>query len=213
MYGAAASRVTPRAALAVREAAVVAIGASTGGPRVLGELLSALPSAYGLPILVVQHMAEGYADALVESLHTQGRLEVGVARNGAHLRAGRVLIAPPDAHLTVHKGGRIKVEAGPPVRGFRPSIDVAFSSVARVYGARAAGILLTGMGVDGAAGLREIRAAGGTTLVQNEASSVVFGMPRAAIERGAAQHVLAPAGLLRHMLSWHAAARRRREQQ
>jgi two-component system chemotaxis response regulator CheB len=212
MYGAGAARMTARAPQAVGDAALVAIGASTGGPRVLGELLAALPAGYGLPIVVVQHMAEGYVDTLVESLRHQGRLEVALAQNGDRLRAGRVHIAPPESHLTVQKGGRLAVETGPPVRGFRPSIDVTFSSVARVYGGRAAGILLTGMGVDGAAGLREIRVAGGPTLVQDEASSVVFGMPRAAIERGAAQHVLPPAGMLRHMMSWHAAARRRREQ-
>lgn len=212
MYGAGAARLTARGPQVVRDAALVAIGASTGGPRVLGELLATLPASYGLPIVVVQHMAEGYVDTFVDSLRHQGRLEVNLARNGDRVRAGRVLIAPPESHMTVQKGGRITVEAGPPVRGFRPSIDVIFSSVARVYGARAAGILLTGMGVDGAAGLREIRLAGGPTLVQDEASSVVFGMPRAAIERGAAEHVLPPAGLLRHMMSWHAAARRRREQ-
>jgi two-component system chemotaxis response regulator CheB len=97
----------------------------------------------------------------------------------------------------------VQIEDSEPVRGFRPSIDVTFASVARTWGSRASGVLLTGMGTDGAAGLLAIREAGGTTLVQDEASCVVFGMPRAAIELGAAQHVLAPPGLRRHLLALH----------
>ncbi len=184
-------------------AAVVGIGASTGGPKIVDDLLSALPSTYGPAVLVVQHMAEGFMNAMVTSLRQRCVLEIKVAEDGDRLQPGRVLLAPPSAHLTVSSGGRVRIDDQPAVRGFRPSIDVMFASLARTYGARAAGILLTGMGVDGAAGLLAIREAGGKTLVQDEASCVVFGMPRAAIELGAVQHVLPPAGLARHLVALH----------
>ena len=171
---------------------MVAIGASTGGPKVLDELLSSLPADFRPAVVVVQHMADGFMPAMVESLRQRCALTIKVAKTGDRLQSGHVLFAPPSAHLTVLTGGRVRIEDSEPVRGFRPSVDVTFASLARNYGARAAGVLLTGMGTDGAAGLLAIRQAGGTTLVQDEDSCVVFGMPRAAIELGAAQHVLAP---------------------
>lgn len=188
----------PRAA-----AAVVGIGASTGGPKIVDDLLAGLPGDYGPAVLVVQHMAEGFMNAMVTSLRQRCALDIKVAKDGDRLQSGRVLFAPPSAHLAVVSGGRVRISDEPAVRGFRPSIDVMFASLARVYAARSAGVLLTGMGADGASGLLAIRDAGGKTMVQDEATCVVFGMPRAAIELGAVQHVLAPAGLARHLLALH----------
>jgi two-component system, chemotaxis family, protein-glutamate methylesterase/glutaminase len=206
MYG--ASREDRRQAFVVEKstraaAAVVGIGASTGGPKVVDDLLAALPGNYGPAVLVVQHMAEGFMTAMVTTLRQRCALDIKVAEDGDRLQSGRVLFAPPSAHLSVVSGGRVRISDEAPVRGFRPSIDVMFASLARVYGARAAGVLLTGMGIDGASGLQAIRDAGGKTMVQDEATCVVFGMPRAAIELGAVQHVLPPAGLARHLIALH----------
>jgi two-component system chemotaxis response regulator CheB len=180
---------------------VVAIGASTGGPKVLEDVLSSLPAGYGSAVIVIQHMADAFIDQMVATLRRRCPLAIKIAETGDRLLPGTVLIAPPAVHLMVLPGGRILIDAGAPVGGFRPSIDVTFAALARIYGSRACGVLLTGMGADGASGLLAIRDAGGTTLVQDEASCAVFGMPRAAIERGAAQHVLPPSGLARHLLS------------
>jgi two-component system chemotaxis response regulator CheB len=191
-----------RGAIETRRAGVVvAIGASTGGPKVLDELLPALPASYQPAVVVVQHLADSFLPALVASLRPRCALEIRVAENGDRLRPGRILFAPPSAHLVVLTGGRVRIEAGEPLRGFRPSIDVTMASVARAFGARACGVLLSGMGADGAAGLHAIKMAGGRTLAQDEGSSAVFGMPRAAIDLGAAQHVLPPAGLVQHLLA------------
>lgn len=199
------SRDEPRPSSAARRAAthVVAIGASTGGPKVLDDLLSALPVGYGPAVVVIQHMADGFLPAMVASLRQRCALTIKVARTGDRLESGHILFAPPASHLTVFTNGRVAIDDGPPVRGFRPSIDVTFASLAQTWGSRASGMLLTGMGNDGAAGLLAIRQAGGTTLVQDEGSCVVFGMPRAAIELGAAQQVLPPQGLRRHLLALH----------
>jgi len=192
-----------RALKAQAAAQVVAIGGSTGGPKVLDDLLSSLPAGYGAAVVVVQHMAAGFLPAMVAALHRRCVLAIKVAETGDRLESGQILVAPPTSHLTVLAGGCVQLDDGEPVGGFRPSIDVTFASLARIYGSRASGVLLTGMGTDGAAGLLAIRQAGGATLVQDEGSCVVFGMPRAAIELGAAQHVLAPAGLRRHLLALH----------
>ena len=184
-----------------RATQVVAIGASTGGPKVIEDVLASLPAEYGPAVIVIQHMADAFFGAMVTTLRKRCALTIKIAETGDRLLPSTVLIAPPAAHLTVLQGSRVLIDAGPPVRGFRPSIDVTFAAIARFYGSRACGVLLTGMGADGASGLLAIRDAGGTTLVQDEASCAVFGMPRAAIELGAAQHVLPPAGLVRHLLS------------
>lgn len=192
-------RVSPR-----RAARVVAIGASTGGPRVVEQLLSALPANYAPAVLVVQHMADGYVTGLITWLRRRCPLSIAIAKDGDLLQSGRVLFAPASTHLTVQPGGRVRLQDDEPVMGCRPSVDVAFLSVAKAYGPRAAGVLLTGMGTDGAAGLLAIRRAGGLTLVQDEASCAIFGMPRAAIDLGAAQHVLPPAGIARSLIALHA---------
>jgi two-component system chemotaxis response regulator CheB len=182
---------------------VVGIGASSGGPRVLEELLSALPATYALAVVVVQHMAEGFMTGLITWLQQRCPLPVRVAEEGDALLPQQVLFAPDWAHLVVLPGGRVHLAEGDPVNGCRPSVDVTFTSLAQVYGSRAAGALLTGMGADGAAGLMAIRQAGGVTLAQDEESCVVFGMPRTAIDLGAVQHVLPPSGLARSLNALH----------
>jgi two-component system chemotaxis response regulator CheB len=182
---------------------VVAIGASSGGPRVLDDLLSALPPTYALAVIVVQHMAEGFMPGLLRSLQQRCPLPVRVAEEGEVILPRRVLFAPDWAHMVVQPDGRVRLSEGDPVNGHRPSVDVTFISLSKVYGTRAAGMLLTGMGSDGAAGLLAIRQAGGATLAQSEDSCVVFGMPRAAIELGAVQHVLPPSGLIRSLKAFH----------
>lgn len=186
-----------------RIADVVAIGVSSGGPRVLAELLAALPATYALSVLVVQHIAEGFLAGLVRWLQGRSALPIKVAEEGDALIPRRVLFAPEWAHVVVRPNGRLHLTEADPVSGHRPSVDVAFQSLAQVYGPRVAGVLLTGMGADGASGLLAIRRAGGITMVQDEASSTVFGMPRAAIELGAAERVLSPPELVEALLGLH----------
>jgi two-component system chemotaxis response regulator CheB len=182
---------------------VVAIGASSGGPRVLEELLSTLPATFALGIVVVQHMTDGFTTGLLRWLQEKCPLPVKVAEEGDAILPRRVLFTPESVHLVAVHGGRVHLSDAEPVNGHRPSIDVTFTSVARVYGARSAGVLLTGMGSDGARGLLAIRQAGGVTMVQDEGSSAIFGMPRSAIELGAAQQILPPAGLSRSLNALH----------
>jgi two-component system chemotaxis response regulator CheB len=168
---------------------LVVIGASLGGPRALATILRRLPGSFPLPIAVVQHIADGFTEGLAGWLNQETELRVSEAVHGDPLRAGRVLLAPSGRHLVLARG-LAQLSDEPPVDTFRPSVTPLFVSAARHYGRRACGVLLTGMGRDGAEGLKAIKDQGGTTLVQDEATSVVFGMPRAAIELGAADRVL-----------------------
>jgi two-component system chemotaxis response regulator CheB len=174
----------------------VAIGASTGGPGAIVELLSALPNDFPVPILFVQHIAasESLAVAFTDWLGGQVGRRVTYARPGDPLAglAGRVIVAPPDRHLVV-RNGQVQLTADPMRHSCRPSVDTLFESVAAECGATAAGCLLTGMGRDGAAGLLALRRAGAYTFAQDEQSSVVYGMPREAMLLGAAAEVLPPA--------------------
>ena len=174
-----------------RECHVVGIGASTGGPAAIVDVLRALPAAFPLPVLFVLHIGEPFGSAFAEWLDGQTPHRVSYARDGEAVAgaAGRVVMAPPDRHLVV-SGGKLRLTSSPARHSCRPSVDALFESIAREYGAAGAGCLLTGMGRDGAAGLLEIKEAGGLTLVQDEASSVVFGMPREAVLLGAACRVL-----------------------
>ncbi len=182
---------------------VVAIGASSGGPRVIETLLSSLPSTYALGIVVVQHMTDGFTSSMLRWLRERCALQIKVAEEGDAIMPRRVLFTPEALHLVVGIGGRVHLSDAAPVNGHRPSIDVTLHSVAKVYGARSAGVLLTGMGSDGAQGLLSIRKAGGVTIAQDEESSLIFGMPRAATELGAAQQVLSPAGIVRCLKALH----------
>ena len=171
----------------------VAIGVSTGGPSALIEILRGLPSGFPLPILLVMHIGKLFTPAFAEWLDGQSSVRVGYAADGDLLPPcgeGRVLMAPADSHLVLCQG-KLRLTQDPERHFCRPSIDVLFESFARELGAGGVGCLLTGMGKDGAAGLLAIRRAGGRTIAQDEATSVVFGMPREAILLGAAEQVLA----------------------
>lgn len=168
---------------------LVVVGASLGGPRALATLLRGLPATFPVPIAVVQHIADGFTEGLATWLSSESRLQVREAQDRDPLRPGRVLLAPTGRHLLV-ADGVVRLSDAPPVDTFKPSVTPLFLSAAAAYGARACGVLLTGMGRDGAEGLRAIKTAGGPTLAQDEATSAVFGMPRAAIELGAVDRVL-----------------------
>ncbi len=171
---------------------LVAIGASTGGPDALRVLLGALPED-SPALLIVQHMPRAFTGAFACRLDQICAIEVAEATDDAEVLPGRALIAPGDCHLVlVREGGRlaVRLSAEPLVNHHRPSVDVLFSSVAEVAGAAAVGVLLTGMGADGAAGLVRMRQAGARTLAQDEASSVVYGMPREALAKGAVMEVV-----------------------
>lgn len=170
---------------------VMAIGASTGGPGAVSEVLSSLPPTASAPILLVVHMGESFGNALIEWLDGQSSRRVSRAVEGESVAraAGRVIMAPPGVHMTV-VNGTIRLTRDLERHSCRPSIDVLFESIARSYGPAVAACILTGMGRDGASGLLEIRQRGGLTIAQDEATSVVYGMPREAALLGAAEHVL-----------------------
>lgn len=167
---------------------VVAMVASTGGPPALAAILGALPASYPVPVLVAQHMAPGFVGGLHRWLASVTALDVRLASSGDWARAGRVYLPPDGCHLELGEGGVLRVE--PADTGHSPSGDRLLSSVARVYRARSAGIVLTGMGTDGAEGLLAIAREGGVTWAQDEESSIVFGMPRAALDNGGATTAL-----------------------
>ena len=167
----------------------VAIGASTGGPKALHDILSRLPSRFPVPIICTQHISIGFLQGLVDWLSSECRLVVKIAQEGESPLPGTIYFAPDCHHLELNRGKFI-YSSFDAVDGHRPSITAMFASVARFYGRGTAGILLTGMGKDGAAGIGAIAAAGGTTIAQDQSSCVIFGMPKEAIALGAVQHVL-----------------------
>jgi two-component system chemotaxis response regulator CheB len=186
--------ILPRAAPAMRATTdkVVAIGASTGGTEALQQILEAMPEG-GPAIVIVQHMPEVFTRAYAERLDTLCRIEVKEAADGDRVLEGRALIAPGNRHTLLRRSGAqylVEVRDGPLVSRHRPSVDVLFRSTALCAGPNAVGVILTGMGSDGAEGLLEMRQAGAVTLAQDEASCVVFGMPKEAIARGAAAEVV-----------------------
>lgn len=179
---------------------VVAVAASLGGPRALAELLGGVPRSFGAPIVVCQHLTPGFSDDLARWLEAETGLRVHEAVDGQPLVKGEVFIAPAHRHMLVTPIGALKLDDGPPVGGFKPACDVLLKSVALAFGARAIGVVLTGMGRDGANGLKEIRARGGRTVAQDEASCVVFGMPKEAIAAGAVERVV-PLGQIAALLA------------
>lgn len=175
-----------------RELALVAIGASTGGPSAILCVLRGLPRTFDVPVIVVLHIAAPFAASFAEWLESQCGLPVSIPSDGTPVpgRGQRlVLLAPPDRHLAV-EGGRLRLLDTEPLHFCRPAVDVLFASVAAEYGPAAAGVLLTGMGRDGAQGLGAMRASGARTIAQDEATCVVYGMPREAVRLGAAELVL-----------------------
>jgi two-component system chemotaxis response regulator CheB len=182
------------------KAEVVAIATSTGGPAALHQLLSELPRNFHAPILVVQHITQGFTPGLAAWLNTSCSLHVKIAEQGETLRPHTVYLAPDDRHLGVSDPGTIAVSNAPPVGGFRPSGTFLFESVSRVFGASAIALILTGMGEDGVKGLREVRRAGGRIIAQDEKSSIIFGMPGAAVAAGLADLVLPIEAIASHLL-------------
>jgi len=172
---------------------IVAIGVSTGGPNALQYLLSQLPGDFPGSIVVVQHMPEGFTEMFARRLNESCSIYVKEAQSGDLLIAGRALICPGNRHIKVRRmplGNTVVLSDEGKLNGHRPSVDVLFRSVASEFGSRAIGVLMTGMGDDGASGLGLIRNAGGLTLAQSEDSCVVYGMPKAAIEKGYAMRVV-----------------------
>jgi two-component system, chemotaxis family, protein-glutamate methylesterase/glutaminase len=171
---------------------VIAVGASTGGTEALRLFLAALPTDCP-PIVIVQHMPEVFTKAFAERLNRECAIEVAEARDGQRLQNGRALIAPGNRHMLVNRSGEefvVQIVDGPLVSRHRPSVDVLFRSVSIAVGSKAIGVIMTGMGDDGAEGLSEMKEAGATTIAQDEASCVVFGMPKEAIARGAVDVVM-----------------------
>ncbi|MGC8872886.1 MAG: chemotaxis-specific protein-glutamate methyltransferase CheB [Chloroflexia bacterium] len=184
-----ASKEIPLAPISIHSPSrLVVIGASTGGPKALQRVLSRLPAPFPAPIVVVQHIANGFIQGMCDWLAGEVRLPIAVARDGEELVPGRVYVAPENRHILLEPE-RIHLSDRPRTV-LIPSVDVTMQDAARVFGARAIGVLLTGMGNDGAQGLLAIRKAGGRTIVQDRKSCTIFGMPRAAIELGAAEKVL-----------------------
>jgi len=171
----------------------VVIATSTGGPRALYEIIPKLPADLPAPVLVVQHMSQGFTKSLAERMDVACALNVKEAQEGEEITAGHVYIAPGNFHMAVVREGNrefIRLNQEPQRHSVRPSADVTLETAAKVYGANCLGVVLTGMGHDGAAGARAVKDAGGQVLVQDEPTSVVFGMPKSAIDLGAADLIL-----------------------
>jgi len=184
-----------------REIQIAAIGASVGGPHALNIVLRSLPSSCPVPIVCVQHIGAGFLQDLMDWLGVDSKLKIKKAETGERPVAGTVYFPQEDAHLIVDQNGRFATSIESSVNGHRPSITVTFKSIASYFRSAAAGVLLTGMGEDGADGLKEIALAGGLTIAQDEATSVVFGMARHAIELGAARHVLPVSQIARTLMA------------
>lgn len=195
--------VAPESLRPQRHLDVLAIGASTGGPKILEELLAQLPADLSVPVLIVQHIAANFVSDFAHSLGRKCSLPVSVARHEQPLRPGEVLLAAGERHLQIRRRQSqvlALLDEGPLENSCRPSVDVLFRSVAEVYGSGALAVVLTGMGNDGLAGARMVRQQGGHVLVQDQASSVVWGMPGAIAQAGLADAVLSPAELAREIL-------------
>ncbi|RKH56078.1 chemotaxis protein CheB [Corallococcus llansteffanensis] len=169
---------------------LVALAASLGGPKAVAQVLRMIPRGFPAPIAYCQHISEGFTEGLAHWLSSETALRVVEATHDALMEPGTVYIAPSGGHLLVKSEGRLELDSGPALRGFRPSCDMLLTSAGEAFGRRCVGVILTGMGRDGARGLKEIRERGGRTIAQDEASCVVYGMPREAVLLGAAQQVL-----------------------
>jgi len=189
---------------------VIAIGISTGGPNALQYLLTQFPADFPATFVVVQHMPEGFTDMFARRLDECCALDVHEAKSGDLLVAGRVLICPGNRHMMVRRmprGEMVVLSDTPPINGHRPSADVLFHSVAQEFGLTSVGIIMTGMGEDGAEGIGAIKAAGGMTIAQSEETCVVSGMPRAAMVKGYVQKVLPLETLGAHLISHYGSDR------
>jgi two-component system, chemotaxis family, protein-glutamate methylesterase/glutaminase len=174
----------------ISDVKIVAIGASAGGPPALKTIISELPEDFPVPIVIVQHISVGFVGGLAQWLNDSTPLRVLVATDGQQLLPGFVYLAPDNYHMTVVEGSSVGLGTDTPEYGVRPAVSCLFRSVARMFGPRSVGVLLTGMGRDGAAELKLMKDKGATTIAQNKETSLVHGMPGEAIRLGAASHVL-----------------------
>ena len=181
---------------------LVAIAASTGGPQALSQLLGALPRSLPAAVLIVQHLGTGFEEGLISWLDTTSALEVRLAKEGLPLLVGTAYVCPPDFHLAVTKRRSVTLLDEEPVAGQKPSAKYLFESAAAVFGSCCTGVILTGMGGDGAEALDDIRLAGGLTIAQDEATSAVYGMPRVAAELGTAREILSLSEIAPRLVSW-----------
>ena len=205
----AAMAAPPIEADLVQPGRVFGLASSTGGPQALCRVLSQLPADFNCPILIAQHVVPGFAAGMAKWLATESRLPVKLAEHGESMVPGQVYLSPSEAHLSVASSNKIELLTLREGDTYRPSCNVLLESMATAFGKCSVGIILTGMGSDGARGLACIRAAGGTTLAQDEASSVIFGMNRVAIERGAVNRVLPLDEIAGAMVQLAGAVRRR----
>jgi two-component system chemotaxis response regulator CheB len=188
----AARGATTPLAIAGEAVRLVLVGASTGGPPVLQTLLAGLPKPFAVPVVIVQHISAGFVQGLVDWLNATTGMPVHLARHGDIAQSGHAYLAPDGRHTHVELSGRIVCCTDPAEHGLRPSVSFLFRSAAHVFGAQAVGVLLTGMGTDGAEELKLMRDRGAITLAQDEESSIVHGMPGEAIRLGGATHVGSP---------------------
>jgi two-component system chemotaxis response regulator CheB len=182
-----------------QQARIVAVAASTGGPAALYRLLSELPRDFPLPILIVQHIAHGFLQGLVDWWGSSCAIPVKIAEPGDRLTTGGIYVAPDHGHLGVDAKGSVAISTAGPIGGHRPSANFLFESVTRTYGASAVGVIMTGMGQDGVDGLQELKMVGGYVIAQDEETSVVFGMPGAAARTGLVDVLLPPSGIATHL--------------
>lgn len=180
---------------------IVAIGASTGGPVVIRDILSGLGKKFPLPVMIVQHMATGFIRGFAEWLSLTSGMAVHIASQGERMVPGNVYIAPDGYHLLADRDERVTLSDSPPENGLRPAVSALFRSVANIYGSSAIGVLLTGMGRDGVDGLLLMKEKGALTIVQDKASSVIYGMPAEAVKLGAALYTLPPERIVSLLLA------------
>ncbi len=187
----------------IRSVQVIAIASSTGGPPVLMQILQSLPADFVIPIVIVQHILPAFVPGLVEWLNTRSTVRVTLATHGARLQPGTAYLAPGDTHVTLALDRSVALDQSAPIAGQRPSATRLFQSVARVCGSGSIGIVLTGMGEDGVDGLAAMSRAGAHIIAQNEATSAIFGMPKAAIDRKIVDETLSPSEIVQRLIKLH----------
>lgn len=178
---------------------IVLIGASTGGPLLISEIIKTLPENYSLPIVCVQHISEGFLKGMIDWLQSLTKLKIETAGHGDFPKPGTIYFPPEKSHLLFDNKGRFLLDYSEPLNGHKPAINKTFYSAADTFGEKALALLLTGMGNDGATGLLQIRGKGGYTIAQDESSCVVFGMPKAAIEMDAVVSVFTPSEIIQFL--------------
>lgn len=179
---------------------ILAIGASAGGPQSLSTIISNLPENFPIPIVIVQHIDNHFADGFATWLNSNSKLLVSVAKNGEKLKPGHIYLPPGDYHLTIKRNDIISIDKDPQIKGLRPSIDKLFKSVSDIYGKESIAVLLSGMGKDGATEMKTLFDKGAFTIAQDEASCLVFGMPGEAVKLGAVCKLLSPEKITKEIL-------------